>query len=137
MIAVVGGIGNVGGGMVASLLLTVLPEGLRALGESNLRLLVYGTMVLFVLWFLPEGIGSMIERLLTSRRPPARARVAALAEPRGSMLPHAMTAAAPMLDVRGLSKHFGGVQALDSVTLAGLPGEVHGLVGPNGAGSRP
>ena len=50
------------------------------------------------------------------------------------MLPRAVTAAAPMLDVRGLSKHFGGVQALDSVTLAGLAGEVHGLVGPNGAG---
>ena len=79
MIAVVGGIGNVSGGMVASLLLTVLPEGLRALGETNLRLLVYGTMVLFVLWFLPEGIGSVIERCLTSRRPAARARVSAVA----------------------------------------------------------
>ena len=68
MIAVVGGIGSASGGMVASLLLTVLPEGLRALGETNLRLLVYGTMVLFVLWFLPEGIGSVIERWLTPRR---------------------------------------------------------------------
>jgi branched-chain amino acid transport system permease protein len=67
MIAVVGGIGNAGGGMIASLLLTVLPEGLRALGETNLRLLVYGTMVLFVLWFLPEGIGSVIERYLRPR----------------------------------------------------------------------
>ena len=134
MIAVVGGIGNVSGGMVASLLLTVLPEGLRALGETNLRLLVYGTMVLFVLWFLPEGIGSVIERCLTPQAadgtpaPRCGARVrrfdaAARGDRRGAML-----------DVRGLSKHFGGVQALDSVTLAGLAGEVHGLVGPNGAG---
>ena len=35
---------------------------LRVLGEDNLRLLVYGTMVLFVLWFLPSGIGGLIDR---------------------------------------------------------------------------
>ena len=69
MIAVVGGIGNATGGMVASLLLTLLPELLRALGETNLRLLVYGTMVLFVLWFLPEGIGSVIESVSEAAAP--------------------------------------------------------------------
>ena len=62
MMAVVGGIGSPLGGIVASLMLTLIPEGLRALGEDNLRLLVYGTMVLFVLWFLPTGIGGLIER---------------------------------------------------------------------------
>src|SRR5215475_12165800 len=62
MMAVVGGIGSPAGGFIASLLLTMIPEGLRALGEDNYRLLVYGTMVLFVLWFLPSGIGGLIER---------------------------------------------------------------------------
>jgi len=62
MMAVVGGIGSPAGGVIASLMLTMIPEGLRALGEDNLRLLVYGTMVLFVLWFLPSGIGGLIER---------------------------------------------------------------------------
>jgi branched-chain amino acid transport system permease protein len=62
MMAVVGGIGSPLGGFVASLMLTMIPEGLRALGEDNYRLLVYGTMVLFVLWFLPAGIGGLIER---------------------------------------------------------------------------
>ena len=63
MMAVVGGIGSPLGGIIASLMLTMIPEGLRALGEDNYRLLVYGTMVLFVLWFLPSGIGGLIERL--------------------------------------------------------------------------
>src|ERR1700704_2833703 len=45
-----------------------------------------------------------------------------------------MSEARAMLELRGLSKHFGGVQALDSITLTGLAGEIHGLVGPNGAG---
>jgi branched-chain amino acid transport system permease protein len=62
MMAVVGGIGSPIGGFIASLMLTMIPEGLRALGEDNYRLLVYGTMVLFVLWFLPAGIGGLIER---------------------------------------------------------------------------
>jgi len=63
MMAVVGGIGSPLGGIIASLMLTTIPEGLRVLGEDNLRLLVYGTMVLFVLWFLPSGIGGLVERL--------------------------------------------------------------------------
>ena len=45
-----------------------------------------------------------------------------------------MSDARPMLELRSLSKHFGGVHALDSITLTGLAGEIHGLVGPNGAG---
>lgn len=41
---------------------------------------------------------------------------------------------APFVSVRGLQKHFGGIQALKGVDLDISPGEVHGLVGANGAG---
>ena len=40
----------------------------------------------------------------------------------------------PMLHVQGVSKRFGGVQALSEVGLRIAPGSVHGLIGPNGAG---
>ena len=40
----------------------------------------------------------------------------------------------PFVAVRDLWKHFGGVQALKGVDLEIYPGEVHGLVGANGAG---
>ena len=39
-----------------------------------------------------------------------------------------------LLEVRGLSKAFGGALALDQVDLTVLPGEVHGLLGENGSG---
>ncbi|QJY45219.1 ABC transporter ATP-binding protein [Pseudonocardia broussonetiae] len=39
-----------------------------------------------------------------------------------------------MVDIRGVSKRFGQVQALDDVTFSVRPGEVFGFVGSNGAG---
>ena len=39
-----------------------------------------------------------------------------------------------LLDVQGLSKHFGGVLALDGLNLAVAPNEILGLIGPNGSG---
>ena len=42
--------------------------------------------------------------------------------------------APPVLSLRGVSKHFGGVLALRDVEFSLLPGEIHGVVGENGAG---
>ncbi|MDP7078511.1 MAG: ATP-binding cassette domain-containing protein [Candidatus Undinarchaeales archaeon] len=40
----------------------------------------------------------------------------------------------PMIRMKGLSKHFGDLKAVDDVTLEVAKGEVFGLLGPNGAG---
>jgi ABC-type branched-subunit amino acid transport system ATPase component len=40
----------------------------------------------------------------------------------------------PILAVEDLRKTFGGVVVLDGVSLAVLPGRIHGVIGPNGAG---
>ncbi|WP_205746708.1 sugar ABC transporter ATP-binding protein [Duganella callida] len=44
------------------------------------------------------------------------------------------TSSSPVLELRGISKAFTGVQALNSVSLDLYPGEVHTLMGQNGAG---
>jgi len=42
--------------------------------------------------------------------------------------------APPLLEVRGLSRYFGGVRAVSDLDLTVAPGEIVGLIGPNGAG---
>jgi len=39
-----------------------------------------------------------------------------------------------LIEVSGLSKHFGGLQAVKDVSFAIEPGEIVGILGPNGAG---
>ncbi len=39
-----------------------------------------------------------------------------------------------LLELRGLSKSFGGVLAVDNLDMTVSPGEVRGLIGPNGSG---
>ena len=43
-------------------------------------------------------------------------------------------ASAPILSIRGLTKRFGGVIAVNDVTLEFVPGRLHAIIGPNGAG---
>ncbi|WP_428267592.1 ABC transporter ATP-binding protein [Haliangium sp.] len=50
------------------------------------------------------------------------------------MSPAAAPAPPPLVDMRGISKRFPGVQALTEVDYALAPGEVHALLGENGAG---
>jgi branched-chain amino acid transport system ATP-binding protein len=40
----------------------------------------------------------------------------------------------PLLEIRSLSRHFGGVQAVDGVDLQVRRGEILSVIGPNGAG---
>src|SRR5918992_6122926 len=61
--------------------------------------------------------------------PPVRGRVAT--SPGGGA---ELNDAVPILELRGVSKHFGAVQALYQVDFHVAPGEVMALVGDNGAG---
>src|ERR1700677_1519145 len=70
--------------------------------------------------------------------PDRRHSVAATPLPhRDRRLPGAAVArgeAMTVLDIRGVSRRFGGLQALSGVTFSVSKGEIVGVIGPNGAG---
>jgi branched-chain amino acid transport system permease protein len=80
-----------------------------------------------------RGFNRLVERLagvLTPRKAIAQAGMA-LDLP---AMTAAATSAGPLLSIKGMSKRFGGVVAVDGLDLDIWPGEVVGLIGPNGSG---
>ena len=53
-----------------------------------------------------------------------------------SDLDQQMSGDQPILEVKNITKRFPGVLALDDVSVEFYPGEVHAVVGENGAGKR-
>ena len=62
---IVGGMGTLIGPVLGAVLLTVLPELLRGIGD--LRLIVYGVSVTLVVIFMPGGIVQAAKRVASSR----------------------------------------------------------------------
>lgn len=121
---VLGGAGTVLGPVLGALVVAGLPELLSGLAEY--RLLLFGALLLAVLWIAPEGIVGLLARLRRPDPRPARA----LPVPLSWLRPEN---AAP-LRVEGLGISFGGVKAAAGVSLEAQPGAVTSVIGPNGAG---
>jgi len=92
-----------------------------------------GVILIGVILFLPQGLlGRFIPRLQGRGRSIAAPVPAAEFAP--GARPPGKAGSGPLLEIRGLSKAFKGLQALDSVDLEVRRGEILGLVGPNGSG---
>jgi ABC-type branched-subunit amino acid transport system ATPase component len=126
-----GGSGTLYGPLVGSVMLNLIPTIFAKLHEYHLY--IYGGIILVTIVFLPDGIvGSLIKTRAFGwlrRRPPVVA-----ADPAGRDRVAAEKTGGPVIAVRGLTKDFGGIRALNNVSLAVRPGTVHGLIGPNGSG---
>jgi branched-chain amino acid transport system permease protein len=97
-----------------------------SLGRAGIAL---GLIVVVLL--LPGGVMPSLLRLRRKAIPRIEP-APCFAEPRQEVVPCPTPVVA--LDCRGVTKTFGGVQALKGVDIAVQEGEILGLVGPNGSG---
>jgi branched-chain amino acid transport system ATP-binding protein/branched-chain amino acid transport system permease protein len=126
--ALLGGVASPIGAAIGTGLLILIPEWLRFLKSvPGLYLAIYGLSVILIMVFMPDGIWGFIARFLR-RAAPLPNRVGKL-----ELAPEAQGDAA-VLKVEKLSKHFGGLKAVDAVDFVVARGSVHALIGPNGSG---
>jgi ABC-type branched-subunit amino acid transport system ATPase component/ABC-type branched-subunit amino acid transport system permease subunit len=100
---------------------------------EDLRRAIFALMLFSVVVGLPEGLMGFAAKFLSKlfRVAPTSLADAARLD---SVLPSKEADGSALLELKGLKQHFGGVRAVDGVSLIVRSGHVHGLIGPNGSG---
>ena len=124
-----GGAQSAFGGVLGTSLLILLPEWLRFLKEVYLA--VYGLAVILIMVFLPAGIWGLLRAPFDRRRKRLTIDTDAIA---ALDLTVPIDDQSPILQINDVRKYFGGVKAVDGVSLQVARGTVHALIGPNGSG---
>jgi branched-chain amino acid transport system ATP-binding protein len=129
LVVMLGGAGTVGGPVMGAIIVGLLPELLSSMEEY--RLLVFGILLLLVLWAAPKGLSGLLQSLLRGLRRPRRTRPAQTTGSTAYALPQRERQA---VSAHGLSMQFGGLRAVSDLTLQAQRAAVTALIGPNGAG---
>jgi ABC-type branched-subunit amino acid transport system ATPase component/ABC-type branched-subunit amino acid transport system permease subunit len=145
-VVVVGGAESGGGVVIASLFLTGVPQIFTGLGRW--APLVNACLLVVAVVLQPTGIGGLLRQLdarvrrRTTERPDPRPRLvrnedAAAAAAHLRDVPRGMSLRVPapaLLEAADVTVQYGGVTALDHVSLEVRSSEIVGLIGANGAG---
>jgi branched-chain amino acid transport system permease protein len=125
----IGGRGSILGPLLGTLILTALPEIAAPLAAWSTFL--YAVLLLVIVLAMPGGIASLLD--FRNRRPLSSNRTIL---PRPSALKALLgdTSQSRIIELKQIVLAFGGVKAIDGLDLTIKPGEVHGLIGPNGSG---
>jgi ABC-type branched-subunit amino acid transport system ATPase component/ABC-type branched-subunit amino acid transport system permease subunit len=143
-----GGVGTVWGPVIGAAILVPTAETLHAeLGHivPGIQGVIFGLAIVILILAAPEGIFWKARDFAYRRWPVLAAKAAAAAKPgadpscadaaaRTQPLRRAGEAGETILSVRGLSKSFGGLRAVQDVSFDVDRGTILGIIGPNGAG---
>jgi branched-chain amino acid transport system permease protein len=131
LLVLLGGSGSQYGPVIGAIVLTLV-DALLARWPS-VQHFVYGALLLFALYLMPNGIAGLVGGFLAKRAPKA-----ALSMPSTRSIPAASHVKEHgelgLLEVHEVSKSFGGVRPAQDVGFALKHGHIHALIGPNGAG---
>jgi ABC-type branched-subunit amino acid transport system ATPase component/ABC-type branched-subunit amino acid transport system permease subunit len=146
-VAMFGGVGTVWGPVIGSVILIPLAETLNAEAGSRfpgIQGVIYGLAIICVILLAPEGLFWKVRDFLRKRSaPPAGVRPSAPDVPvaaAGPAAPESVRAKRSVgtgdvvLEVRNLSRSFGGLKAVQDVSFKLRRNEILGIIGPNGAG---
>lgn len=134
--AVVGGAGHVWGALLGASVITVAKQWLQdwlpaIVGQAgNFEVIVFGVAMIIVLQRARDGLWPVLARWVPVRTPPRRVDPQA---PPLQRQPHP-AAGEVLLEARGVTKRFGGLVAVNDMSLTVRAGEIVALIGPNGAG---
>ncbi|NMM11390.1 MAG: branched-chain amino acid ABC transporter ATP-binding protein/permease [Polaromonas sp.] len=107
---------------------------------TDWRLSIFGLMILFVVYYLQDGIVGFVKNLLHIRKPVFLNAAVTASVPSGqdSVMVAASAgdreAGSDLLIAQGILMQFGGLKAINQVDLRVKRGTIHGLIGPNGSG---
>lgn len=134
-----GGAGTLLGPVIGATVLTLLPEMLH--GFDMYRLIVYGIIIISVLYLLPNGVWGEAERFIEKRKEMiTESQFEGNREIKGSVNPVAVAAIRMresndvILKTNEVTMEFGGLVAVDRLSLQVRRGHIHSIIGPNGAG---
>ena len=138
-----GGLRSIAGNVIGAFLVVVLPDVFNRFADY--QLLVFGLLLLGTLYLLPGGLASLGRLGLAAvarRRAPAPPPTAQAEDAAGStgrsaaaiVTPPGGATDAPLLETDALTIAFGGLVAVNALTLRIGRGEVRALIGPNGSG---
>jgi ABC-type branched-subunit amino acid transport system ATPase component/ABC-type branched-subunit amino acid transport system permease subunit len=150
--ALAGGRGTLYGPVVGAFIVGIGSEMATVYGGSSSRVLIFGLALMIIVLFLPDGLLPTLQKAWRRYRPveteytdQAGALGAGPMQVRDRELAAAVVAdeveasaaklaGRPLLEVKGASKAFGGLIAVDGADLVVQQGSITALIGPNGSG---
>ena len=149
ILAMFGGVATLWGPVIGAVVLVPLSEFLHArLGDviPGIQGVVYGLAIVIVILLAPEGVFWKVKDKLRRRIHPATDLSSTLPQQPQEHVDSALIQQSNdknerpaisnvvVFEARDVSKAFGGLKAVQHVSLKVMQGEVLGIIGPNGAG---